>query len=69
MKLTDKKLGTKILTILSNYCSVIPKSGFLAGGAVANTIFDLFWGDKDYPINDIDIFYVTEMSGIWYTHL
>ncbi len=66
MNLTDKKLGTKILTILSNYCSVIPKSGFIAGGAVANTIFDLFWGEKDYPINDIDIFYVTERASTPY---
>lgn len=66
MKLTDKNLGTKILTILSNYCNVIPKSGFMAGGAVANSIFDLFWGEKDYPINDIDIFYVTERASTPY---
>ena len=66
MKLTDKKLGTRILTILSNYCNVIPESGFMAGGAVANTIFDLFWGERDYPINDIDIFYVTERASTPY---
>lgn len=66
MKLTDKNLGTKILTMLSNYCNVIPKTGFMAGGAVANSIFDLFWGEKDYPINDIDIFYVTQRASTPY---
>jgi len=33
----------------------LPETGFLAGGAVANTIFSMEWGG-DYPINDLDIF-------------
>jgi hypothetical protein len=34
----------------------LPVKGFLAGGAIANRIFELRWGRK-MPINDLDIFY------------
>lgn len=62
MKLTDKNLSKKILDGLREECKVIPEKGFMAGGAVANTIFSIFWGDKPYPINDIDIFYETKRA-------
>jgi hypothetical protein len=47
-------LGREILGKLSKF-SELPKTGFLAGGAVANTIFSMEWGG-DYPMNDLDIF-------------
>jgi len=34
----------------------LPTQGFLAGGAVANRLFELKWGQK-MPVNDLDIFY------------
>jgi len=52
--LEKESLVNDILTELSKY-DTIPSSGFLAGGAVANTILKMVWGG-DYPINDIDIF-------------
>jgi hypothetical protein len=48
------KLGKEILGKLSKFVE-LPKTGFLAGGAVANTILSMEW-DTDYPINDLDIF-------------
>jgi hypothetical protein len=41
---------------------VLPDKGFIAGGAISNTILSLIDGN-DYPINDIDIFYETKNSG------
>lgn len=35
--------------------STIPNEGFLAGGAVANTLLNMKWESR-YPINDLDIF-------------
>jgi len=62
MKLTDKNLSKRIIDDLSNHCKAIPSKGFMAGGAVANTVFNIFWGDKEYPINDIDIFFETNRA-------
>ena len=58
--LEDKNIVTKILNELSGLC-VIPKGGFLAGGAVANTLLKMKYG-KYYPINDLDIFIEEEDS-------
>jgi len=52
--LKDKNIVNIILTELSKLCT-IPKDGFLAGGAVANTLLSMKYG-KEYPINDLDIF-------------
>ena len=52
--LEDKNIVIKILNELSGLCA-IPKGGFLAGGAVANTLLKMKYG-KSYPINDLDIF-------------
>tara|TARA_R110000751_G_scaffold77362_3_gene156042 strand:+ start:1213 stop:3162 length:1950 start_codon:yes stop_codon:yes gene_type:complete len=52
--LEDKNIVAKILNKLSKLCN-IPNSGFLAGGAVANTLLNMKYGE-DYPINDLDIF-------------
>ncbi len=52
--LHTESLGREILGKLSKLVEV-PQTGFLAGGAVANTIFSMEWGG-DYPINDLDIF-------------
>ena len=41
--------------------STIPNEGFLAGGAVANTLMNMKWG-SEYPINDLDIFVESEQN-------
>jgi len=51
--LKDKNIVSKILTELSELC-LIPDNGFLAGGAVANTLLSMKYGNA-YPINDLDI--------------
>jgi hypothetical protein len=56
--LKDENIVSKILTELSDLCA-IPDNGFLAGGAVANTLLSMKYG-KPYPINDLDIFIETE---------
>lgn len=56
--LKDKNIVSKILTELSDLCA-IPDNGFLAGGAVANTLLSMKYG-KPYPINDLDIFIESE---------
>ena len=33
----------------------LPNHGFLAGGAVANTLLEILWGGK-FPVNDLDIY-------------
>jgi hypothetical protein len=38
----------------------LPKTGFIAGGAICNVILSMIDG-KDYPINDIDVFYETNV--------
>jgi hypothetical protein len=40
----------------------LPAKGLLAGGSIANMVASLIWND-DYPINDIDIFYIEEKTG------
>jgi hypothetical protein len=55
--LEKESLVSEILTELSKY-DYIPNAGFLAGGAVANTILKMVWGG-DYPVNDLDIFIET----------
>jgi hypothetical protein len=58
-------IDTTPVKVFSNPLSVAKKSrilplhGFIAGGAISNTILSLMDG-KDYPINDIDIFYETD---------
>jgi len=56
--LKDKDIVSKVLNKLNELC-VIPDNGFLAGGAVANTLLSMKYGDK-YPINDLDIFIESE---------
>jgi hypothetical protein len=58
--LKEKDLAALILNRLSEHAE-IPSKGFLAGGAVANTILTLEYGG-DYPINDMDIFQVTRFA-------
>jgi hypothetical protein len=55
-------LGRDIVRKLSQY-SELPKTGFLSGGAVANTILSMEWGG-DYPINDLDIFRIESTDGM-----
>lgn len=56
--LKDKDVVSKVLNILNKSCT-IPDNGFLAGGAVANTLLSMKYGDT-YPINDLDIFIESE---------
>ena len=58
--LEEKDLATLILNRLSEHAK-IPSKGFLAGGAVANTILSSEYGG-DYPINDLDIFQVASFE-------
>ena len=46
----------------------LPTSGFIAGGAVANTILSMIDNTK-YPINDIDIFVTEDINNYWDKHL
>ena len=55
-------LGTDIIRKLNQYAE-LPKTGFLAGGAVANTILSMEW-DGEYPINDLDIFRIESTDGL-----
>ena len=55
-------LGREILAKLSKHVE-LPQTGFLAGGAVANTILSMEWG-SDYPINDLDIFRIESTDGL-----
>ena len=50
------EMSKKVLDRLSKL-QTLPSNGFLAGGAVANTILSIIDG-KDYPINDIDVFVI-----------
>ena len=60
--LKNDKLAKDILERLSGYAE-LPKAGFLAGGAVANTILSMEWSG-DYPINDLDIFQIESVEGL-----
>jgi len=39
----------------------LPKSGFLAGGSISNTVWNLISG-KNAPINDLDIYHLKEVK-------
>lgn len=58
--LHDEGQGHNILKILGEYAE-LPETGFLAGGAVANTLLNMQWGGK-FPVNDIDIFQVISVE-------
>jgi hypothetical protein len=60
--LKNDKLAKEILERLSEYAE-LPKTGFLAGGAVANTIMQMEHG-SEYPINDLDVFRLTKIGRI-----
>ena len=66
--LEDKDIAKKILKELNNLVK-IPTKGFLAGGAVANTILRMKYGKGEhnenlYPINDLDVFVEAEHQDI-----
>ena len=46
-----------------NDLAPIPNEGFLAGGAVANTLLGMKYGDIEYPINDLDIYIEKDPNG------
>ena len=46
-----------------NDLAPIPNEGFLAGGAVANTLLGMKYGDIEYPINDLDIYMEEDPNG------
>lgn len=50
-----EQLGRKAIEIINNTWG-LPKSGFLAGGAISNIVWELVSGNKAI-INDIDIFH------------
>lgn len=60
--LKNDNLEKDILGRLREYAE-LPQTGFLAGGAVANTILSMEWGG-DYPINDLDIFQIESVEGL-----
>jgi hypothetical protein len=39
----------------------LPQTGFLAGGAISNAVWGILKG-KEAPINDLDIYYLTELK-------
>ena len=71
--LEKEDIGLKIMNTLSIF-GTLPDKGFLAGGAVANTLLKMKYHKKElivndiihfrhgdlYPINDLDIFVETE---------
>ena len=66
--LEEKDIVLRILKEI-NKLVTIPDRGFLAGGAVANTILRMKYGkgthdDNLYPINDLDIFVESDHENI-----
>jgi len=39
----------------------LPTTGFLAGGAISNVVWSILKG-KDFPINDLDIYHLSELK-------
>ena len=56
MTFNNNKMSKLVLDRLSKL-QKLPESGFLSGGAVANTILSIIDG-KEYPINDLDVFII-----------
>ena len=61
MMFNHKEMSINVLDRLSKL-QKLPNSGFLSGGAVANTILSIIDG-KEYPINDLDVFIVEDSMG------
>lgn len=61
MIFNHKEMSINVLDRLSKL-QELPKSGFLSGGAVANTILSII-DNKKYPVNDLDIFIVEDSMG------
>jgi hypothetical protein len=55
----DKLIQSAITQLQSKYN--LPSEGFLAGGAIANTIFNMVTG-KMAPVNDIDIYRIIDVK-------
>jgi len=55
----DKLIQSAITQLQSKYN--LPTEGFLAGGAIANTIFNMITG-KMAPVNDIDIYRIIDLK-------
>ena len=55
-----EKLIQSAVTLLQSKYN-LPSEGFLAGGALANTIFNIVTG-KMAPINDIDIYRIIDIK-------
>ena len=60
--LKESNIVEQILRRL-NEIAPIPTEGFLAGGAVANTLLGMKYGDIEYPINDLDIYIEEDPDG------
>jgi len=60
--LEQPNIVKEILQQLSEVDS-IPNEGFLAGGAVANTLLKMKYNNAAYPINDLDIFIESKEDG------
>ena len=63
--LEQHNIVEQILQQLSEVDS-IPNDAFLAGGAVANTLLNMKYGNNNnvrYPINDLDIFIESKEDG------
>ena len=56
MTFNNNEMSKLVLDRLSKL-QKLPESGFLSGGAVANTILSIIDG-KEYPINDLDVFII-----------
>ena len=55
----DKLIQSAVTLLQSKYN--LPTEGFLAGGAIANTIFNMVTG-KMAPVNDIDIYRIIDLK-------
>lgn len=52
----DFEIAQKAIQSLEEEFGTLPSEGFLAGGALANRMYQLKWG-VELPVNDIDIFH------------